>query len=247
MGHMTKVNPYPLSVDVAHLRKAVSTPLVKGFEEKLRPLCAKKTIVRVDRMEPSKNIMRGFKAFDLLLERYPKFLGNVKFLAFLVPSRTHIKQYQRYAQEVNEIIEAINNKYGNLEWQPITVFYENNYAQAIAGLRLYDVLLVNPVIDGMNLVAKEGPTVNNCAGVLVLTDTAGAHEQLGEYALSISPTDLEGTAEALYQALSMSAEERRRRAAALRQLIEEEDITVWLSRQLEDLTALARERSLQAI
>ena len=246
-GHVTKVNPYPISVDVAHLHKSVNTPWVQEYEEKLRPLCGKKTIVRVDRMEPSKNIVRGFRAFDLLLEHYPELLGNVNFLAFLVPSRTHIRQYQRYAQEVSEAVEAINSKYGDLEWQPITVFYENNYSQALAGLRLYDVLLVNPVTDGMNLVAKEGPTVNTCAGVMVLSDTAGAHEQLGEHVLPVAPTDLEGTAEALYQALSMSTEERRRRAAALRQSIEEEDITMWLCHQLEDLTALARERSLQAI
>jgi trehalose 6-phosphate synthase len=246
-GHTTRVNPYPISVDVAHLQKVVNTPWVQEYEEKLRSLCGEKTIVRVDRMEPSKNIVRGFKSFDLLLDHHPELLGKVNVLAFLVPSRTHIRQYQRYAQEVNEIIEAINSKYGDLEWQPIRVFYENNYAQAIAGLRLYDVLLVNPVTDGMNLVAKEGPTVNTCAGVLVLSDTAGAYEQLGEHVIPVAPTDLEGTAEALYQGLSMSTEERRRRATAMRQSIEEEDITMWLCHQLEDLTALARERSLQAI
>ena len=246
-GHMTKVNPYPISVDVTHLRKSVNTPWVKEYEEKLRALCGAKTIVRVDRMEPSKNIVRGFRAFEMMLDRHPELAENVNVLAFLVPSRTHIRQYQRYAQEVNDTIEAINSKYGNKEWQPITVFYENNYAQAIAGLRLYDVLLVNPVIDGMNLVAKEGPTVNARDGVLVLTETAGAHEQLGEHALSIGPTDLEATTQALYRALTMPAEERRQRAAALRKSIEEEDVTVWLQRQLEDITALARERFLQAI
>ncbi|TET40492.1 MAG: trehalose-6-phosphate synthase [Dehalococcoidia bacterium] len=245
--HPTRVNPYPISVDVANLQRVVTTPWVQGYEEKLRPLCGSKTIVRVDRMDPSKNIVRGFRAFDMLLQQYPDLLGKVNFLAFLVPSRTHIRQYQRYTQEVNEVIEAINAKYGTEEWQPIRVFYENNYAQALAGLRLYDVLLVNSVIDGMNLVAKEGPTVNTCDGVLVLSEATGAYAQLGEYALTIAPTDLVGTKEALYRALTMSAEERSQRAAALRKSIEEEDISLWLYRQLEDLNALVREQSPQAI
>jgi trehalose 6-phosphate synthase len=245
-GHLTRVNPYPVSIDVANLQRLVNSPWVKGYEEKIRPFCGEKTIVRVDRVEPSKNIVRGFRAFDLLLQRYPHLVGNVNFLAFLVPSRTHIRQYQRYSQEVAEAIEAINAKYGNEEWQPIRVFYENNYAQAIAGLRFYDVLLVNPVIDGMNLVAKEGPTVNICDGVLVLSEAAGAYEQLGDYALGVAPTDLEGTMEAIYQGLFMPAGERSRRATAMRKSIQEEDVTVWLYRQLEDLTSLAHERSQQA-
>ncbi len=245
--HLTRVNSYPISIDVAHLRSVVNTPWVKGYEDKIRPLCRAKTIVRVDRMEPSKNIARGFRAFNTLLERYPELIGNVSFLAFLVPSRTHIRQYQRYAQEVKETIDAINSKYGSEEWQPITVFYENNYAQAIAGMRFYDVLLVNPVIDGMNLVAKEGPVVNTRDGVLVLSETAGAHEQLGEHALSIGPTDLERTTEALHEALSMPAAERKRRADALRKCVEEHDVTVWLQRQLEDITALVWEQLPQAI
>jgi len=246
-GHLTKVNSYPISVDVAHLRRAVNGPVVQEYEDKLRPLCGQKTIVRVDRMEPSKNILRGFKAFDMLLDGHPELVAKVNFLAFLVPSRTHIKQYQRYAQQVNEIVGAINTKYSNEEWEPIRVFYENNYYRALAGMRLYDVLLVNPIIDGMNLVAKEGPTVNASDGVLVLSECAGAHEQLGKHALSVVPTDLVETVEALYQALTMPAEEREQHATALRRSIEEEDIAMWLYRQLVDISALVQQRSLSAI
>lgn len=245
--HLVRVKAYPVSVDVANLQRIANSPWLQGYEEKLRPFCEGKTIVRVDRVEPSKNIVRGFRAFDMLLQRYPDLLGKVTFLAFLVPSRTHIRQYQRYAQEVTEAINAINTKYGNDEWQPIRVFYENNYTQALAGLRLYDVLLVNPVIDGMNLVAKEGPTVNTCNGVLVLSETAGAYKQLGENAIAVTPTDLEGTMEAIYRALSMPPKERSKRAASLRKSIEEEDITLWLYRQLSDVTALALEQLQQAI
>jgi trehalose 6-phosphate synthase len=241
-GHHVKVKSYPVSVDVANLHKTVRSSMLREYDKKLQPFFGKKTIVRVDRMEPSKNIVRGFRAFDTLLQRYPDLQGKVSFLAFLVPSRTRIKQYRRYAEEVNEAIEAINTKYGNDDWQPITVFYENNYAQALAALCLYDVLLVNPVVDGMNLVAKEGPTVNSRDGVLVLSESAGACEQLRENALPITPCDLEGTVEAIYRALMMSPEERKQRATALKKSIEEEDIAWWLYQQLSDVTALALEQ-----
>jgi trehalose 6-phosphate synthase len=195
--------------------------------------------VRVDRAEPSKNIIRGLKSFDVLLERYPDLLNKVKLLCFLVPSRSGIKQYQRYTQDIFDMVEAINSKYGTDGWQPIKVFFENNYTQALAGMRLCDVLLVNPVIDCQNLVAKEGPVVSAKESVLVLSESAGAHEQLGDYVVSVAPADLEGTTEALRKALTMSPEERRKRIRAMRAIIEEEDITRWLYYQFQDLRKLA--------
>lgn len=241
--HIVRVKAYPISIDVAGLKKLVSSARLQEYEEKLHHLYGEQTIVRVDRAEPSKNILRGFRAFDMLLERYPQFLGKVKFIAFLVPTRTHLKQYQRYMQEVMQLIETINDKYGNEDWHPIDFFYENNYIQAMAGMRAYDVLLVNAVIDGMNLVAKEGPTVNNRDGVLVLSETIGACEQLGENALTVAPTDLEGTTQALYKALTMPPGERRKRAAKLKKSIEEEDIANWLLHLLEDAINLVQQRS----
>ncbi len=241
--HIVRVKAYPVSVDAIGLKKLVSLAAVKEYEEKLRSLCGEQTIVRVDRVEPSKNIIRGFRAFDTLLERYPQFRGKLKFIAFLVPTRAHLKPYQRYMQEVIQLIEAINSKYGTEEWHPIDYFYENNYLQAIAGMRLYDALLVNPVIDGMNLVAKEGPTVNNRDGVLILSETVGAYEQLGQNALAVAPADLEGTTQALYTALTMPADEKNKRATELKRSIEEEDVTNWLLHLLTDATNLAQERS----
>ncbi len=242
-GRLVRVKAYPISVDVAGLKKLVSSTRLKEYEQKLRPLCGEQTIVRVDRAEPSKNIIRGFKAFDKLLERHPEFRGKVRFIAFLVPTRSHLRLYQRYMQEVIQLIEVINSRYGSEEWYPIDFFYENNYLQAIAGMRLYDVLLVNAVIDGMNLVAKEGPTVNNRNGVLILSETVGACVQLGENALTVSPADLEGTTQALYTALTMPPDERKKRATALKKSIEEADITDWLWHLLEDAVNLVEERS----
>lgn len=238
-GHLSTVNAYPISIDVAGLQRLARSNKVREYEAKLTPLRGEHTIVRVDRLEPSKNILRGFRAFDVLLQRHPQLVGKVKYWAFLVPSRTDIRQYQRYAEDVMSLIDDINRRYGSGDWRPIEVFYENNYPQAIAAMRLYDVLVVNAVVDGMNLVAKEGAVVNTRSGVLILSETVGAHEQLGEHALSVAPADIEGTMQAMYQALTMPPEERKRRAEALRLKVQTEDITLWLCRQFEDLLALA--------
>jgi trehalose 6-phosphate synthase len=244
-GRLTQVTNYPISMDAAGLTQLAASPDVGRYEQVLRPLTRDVTIVRVDRAEPSKNIIRGFRAYETLLDRYPELRGQIAFLAFLVPSRTELPVYQTYTDELFEVVTAINDEYGTDDWQPIRLFYEENYKQAVAAMRLYDILLVNPIVDGMNLVAKEGPLVNTRDGVLVLSEMAGAHEQLGHYALSVSPTDLEGTVRALHAALSMHPDERRRRAAALRRVVQEEDVTFWMERQFRDLMALSRLRRLR--
>jgi trehalose 6-phosphate synthase len=238
-GHQVKVANYPVSIDVQSLMRLARSNRVQEYEEKLRPQLGEQTIVRVDRAEPSKNIIRGLKAFDALLERYPEYHGRLRLLSFLVPSRSGIKQYQRYTQDIFDMVDAINEKYGSEEWRPIKLFFENNYAQAIAGMKLCDVLLVNPVIDGQNLVAKEGPVVSARNSVLILSESAGAHEQLKEHVISVAPADVEGTIRALHEALTMDPAERRRRAAALKKIVETEDITRWLYTQLHDLRQLA--------
>lgn len=237
-GRKTRATAYPVSVDVGALARLVRSPKVRTYEEQLKPHFGEQTIVRVDRAEPSKNVIRGLKAFDVLLERHPDLRGRVKLVCFLVPSRSGIKQYQRYTQETLDTVQAINAKYASEAWQPIKLFFENNYAQAIAGMRLCDVLLVNPVMDGMNLVAKEGPVVSANNAVLVLSESAGAHDQLRAHVISVSPADVEGTSQALYEALTMEPDERRRRAEALKKAICEEDNIRWLSRQFEDLRKL---------
>ena len=208
------------------------------YEARLAQQCNEMNIVRIDRAEPTRNIVRGFKAFGLMLSRYPDLRGRVNFLAFLVPSRTHIRQYQRYMDEIHQTVNHVNQTYGNENWQPIKTFIENNYTQAVAGMKLYDALLVNTIIEGMNLVAKEGPVVNKRNGVLVLSATSGVHHQLSKGALSISPTDVEGTMEALYQAITMSQETRQQMSSVLTDSVTREDITHWISRQLEDIVKL---------
>jgi trehalose 6-phosphate synthase len=238
-GHLTLVHSYPISIDAEGLAAFAESETVHGYEKRLEPLFGEQTLVRVDRAEPSKNLMRGFRAFELLIQRHAEYRGRVNMLAFIVPSRTDIGVYQTYTDETLELIDAINDEYGSAGWQPITVFYENNYAQAIAAMRRYDVLMVNPLIDGMNLVAKEGPLVNRRDGAVLLSETAGAYEQLAEFVLPVAPADIEGTVRALRAALDMPLEERRRRAEGLRALVVEDDIIEWLVHQFTDLLALA--------
>ena len=237
-GRRTSVRTYPISINVEEIRRISCSPRALEYEKRLQPMCNEMTIMRVDRAEPSKNVVRGFRSFDLLLTRYPELRGRVTFLAFLVPSRTHIRQYQRYMEEIQQIIAQINTTHGTEDWTPVVTYLENNYTQAIAGMKLYDVLLVNSVIDGMNLVAKEGPVVNTRDGVLILSMGTGAHRQLREGAISVSPADIEGTMQAMYQALTMEGDERARRAACLRETVEQQDNVHWLESQLQDIQDL---------
>jgi trehalose 6-phosphate synthase len=220
------------------VQRIANSPRALDYEAKLSADTGEITIVRIDRAEPNKNVIRGFRAYELMLNRYPELKGKVKFLAFLVPSRTHIRQYQRYMDEIQQVIQQINNSLATPEWQPIVPFIENNYTQAIAGMKLYDALLVNTIIEGMNLVAKEGPVVNSKNGVLVLSHSSGGYQQLSDGAISVSPTDVEGTMEALHQAITMSAEDRKLRAEQLYAAVCREDITHWLNQQMQDISSL---------
>ena len=234
-GRSANVKAYPISINVSEVQRIANSTRALEYEKRLAAMCGEHTIMRIDRAEPNKNIIRGFKAYELLLSRHPELQGRVKFLAFLVPSRTHIRQYQRYLEEINQTVRQINDRFGAEDWQPITTFVENNYTQAVAGMKLYDTLLVNTIIEGMNLVAKEGPVVNTRDGVLVLSENSGVHHQLAEGTLSVAPTDVEGTMGALYQAINMPPEDRKRRAAQLTSAVCSADNTHWIARQLRDM------------
>jgi trehalose 6-phosphate synthase len=238
-GHRTQARAYPISISVTEERRIVQSKSGKRAAEKILPLLGEKTIMRVDRIEPTKNILKGFQAYAKMLDEHPELLGKVKFIAFLVPSRQSLPEYKRYNADALKIIDEINSKYGTADWEPVHAFTrDNDRTRALAAMSFYDVLLVNPIIDGMNLVAKEGPVVNECNGVLVLSRTAGAFQQLGKAAIPTSPTDVAETAEALYKALMLPADERRIKATLARQIVERNDLNVWLSRQINDINYL---------
>lgn len=241
-GHSTMVRDYPISISVSEERRIVQSVAGKRATERLRPLLGEKTIMRVDRIELTKNIVQGFQAYEHMLEHHPELHGRVTFLAFLVPSRQAVPLYQRYKDEVLKIIEDINLKFGRDEWKPIHAFVQNDRTQALAALQFYDVLLVNSLIDGMNLVAKEGPIVNQKNGVLVLSRTSGAFQQLEMASLPVSPSDAAETAEALFQALTLSPEERHQKAELARQEVESNNLESWILQQIHDINHIVDSR-----
>jgi len=238
-NHATYVRDFPISIDVGGLKQLAETEEITSYRDQLLQSHGDwQIIMRIDRIEPSKNIVRGFQAFGEMLELYPEHRGKVKFLALLVPSRLGVSEYEDYLEEVMGVAGRMNAKYGGNDWEPIRVWVEENYPRAVAGLQIYDVLLVNSIADGMNLVAKEGPVVNRRDGVLILSERTGAYQQLESGVLVISPLDIYGTAEAMHQALIMSADERRERANHLRSLVEKHDIVDWLYQQLGAINKL---------
>jgi len=234
----TLVRRYPISIDTEHVSRLAHSEQADKELEFLRPYFGEKNILRVDRIEPSKNLLRGFEAYSLMLDKHPELKERVKFLAMLVPSRSSIPEYSRYQDEVMAAIGRINIKHGTDYWRPVEAFIGDNYVRALAAMRYYDVLLVNPLIDGMNLVAKEGVLVNERDGALVLSDGAGAFEQFAPLPLSVTAADILGTAEALYKALTMPIEEKREFLARLRECVINEDVTAWLNSQLIDISWL---------
>jgi trehalose 6-phosphate synthase len=238
-GRRIQARAYPISIDAAAVRRLAYSKEARSHDRYLPNHWNEFTVLRVDRAEPSKNIVRGFQAFDRFLEAHRDFQGRVNFVAITVPSRMDVVEYQDYLDEVSAIVGRVNAKYANVEtgWQPIHLIMGENYPRALAAMKWYDVLLVNSIIDGMNLVAKEGALLNERNGVLILSEGAGAANQLGEHSIVIAPTDVEGTAAAIHRALTMPLDERRRRAEGLRSQVESDDVTKWFETQVADMLA----------
>jgi trehalose 6-phosphate synthase len=231
-GRSVAIFANPISVDVFDLRRKLVSPETRSYQQALASDPDVKTVVCVDRLDPAKNIAGALKAFNLFLERSREWAGRVQMLAFLVPTREAIPEYRQYRDEVFALIDEINLRHGNGRWRPITLFFEQNRTQALAGLSLYDVLIANSIADGMNLVVKEGPILNERDGVVILSTAVGAAQELAGAALTVEAADIEGTAEALRRALLMDADERRQRARASRQTIARHDINRWLEVQM---------------
>jgi len=237
-GRLVWVRSYPVSTDVEAMRQLGDSPAVRRIEAEVDGWRPEKLIVRVDRTDPSKNLVRGFLAFERLLEDHPEHRGRVTFWAYLQPSRQDIAMYQDYLREVKATTHRINTRFRSATWEPTRLELGEDMDRAAAAYRSFDVLLVNPILDGMNLVAKEGLIVNRRFGVLVLSESAGAHEELGMHAISINAFDVEMTARALHAALNMPQAERDVRLRAAKQIVSANDIARWVRLQLEDIRDL---------
>ncbi len=235
-NRVTEVAVHPLGVDVAELRARARQQDVRGNALVLRELArGRQLIVRVDRTELSKNIVRGLAAYRELLVTHPEWRGRVTHLAFAYPSRSSLAEYRAYTARVHELAAEINAEFATPDWEPLILDVKDDYPRSLAACGIADVLLVNPIRDGMNLVAEEGPALSERGCALVLSREAGAAALVGEAALLVNPYDVSETANALHAGLIMPAAERQRRSATIADAAAARAPGRWLAEQVEAL------------
>jgi trehalose 6-phosphate synthase len=242
-GQVCHVRTYPISIDIETLKNHGQSPNVINKEAEVAEMIGDcKLIYRTDRADLSKNIIRGFQAYDIFLEKYPDWRGKVKFVATLMPSRQDIKVYREYTDNIKAIVKEINEKYATPDWEPIKYICRGDYDLVVALMKRYDVLMVNPILDGMNIVAKEGSVLNENNGVLVLSTGAGCYEELKDGAICINPYDLRQTAESIDTALLMDEKSKSELLTEARDAIERNDLNKWVTDQLNDIEAVMYEK-----
>ena len=235
-NRVTEVAVHPLGVDAEELRARGRQEDVRGNAIALREIArGRQLIVRVDRTELSKNIVRGLDAYRELLATRPQWHGRVTHLAFAYPSRSGLAEYQAYTARVHELAAQINAEFGTPDWEPLILEVKDDYPRSLAACGVADVLLVNPIRDGMNLVAEEGPILSERGCALVLSREAGAAALVGEAALLVNPYDVSATANALHAGLIMPAAERQRRSATIAGAAAARAPRRWLAEQVEAL------------
>jgi trehalose 6-phosphate synthase len=234
-GREVWVRNYPLPIDARATRHVAASEGVRAFEAELLRRRRDHLILRVDRADLSKNVLRGFTAFDLFLDQHPEFHERVTFIAQLMPSRTDVPEYAEYLERIEALVAVVNHRHGTPDWMPIQLKLRDDLEEAVAAYKHYDVLLVNAMFDGMNLVAKEGPLVNERNGVSILSENTGAHEELGDFALSVNPFDIGELAETIHTALTLPTENRERRLAGLKEIVTRRDPGDWMDDQLADI------------
>lgn len=232
-GRTVRTNTYPIGVNPDHLAEIAAEPAVKVVRAGLKKwLGDRKLVLRVDRTELSKNILRGLRAYELVLERRSELRGRVVHLVLLQPSRRSVPEYREYIEQCVAAADRVNERFGP---EAVRLEISDDFPRTLAAYGLYDVLVVNPVFDGMNLVAREGPCLNRRAGVLVLSRNAGASVELAPASLLVNPVDVDQTARAISDALDMPEAERQERARRLRRLARGRPPARWLDAQLRDL------------
>ena len=245
-GRETWVRAYPLGIDAKRLERAAESEEVREAEREILRRRRDFLIIRVDRADLSKNVLRGFTAFDTFLTEHPEFRERVTFIAHLQPSRQDVPEYAEYLERIEALVAVVNHRHGTTDWMPIDLRIYENFPEAVARYKHFDLLMVNSIFDGMNLVAKEAPAVNTRDGVVMLSENTGSHEELGDCTLTVNPFDIQEQADAIYRALTMEPEERRLRAERLREIVRERDPGVWISEQLDDIRAKGSEQRITA-
>jgi len=233
------VRSYPLPIDAEATTRVAASERTREFEAELLSRRRDRMILRVDRADLSKNVLRGFSAFDVFLEQHPQWRERVTFVAQLMPSRTDVPEYAEYLERIEALVAVVNHRHGTPDWMPINLKLRDDLEEAMASYKHYDALLVNAMFDGMNLVAKEGPLVNERDGVSILSENTGAHEELGEFALSVNPFDIQELADSIHAALTMDESEKVRRMQGLQKIVTARNPGDWIDEQLADIRAKA--------
>jgi trehalose 6-phosphate synthase len=225
----------PIAIDPAEFEELAESSEVLGAERQIELRRPEYLVLRVDRTDPSKNVVRGFRAFELYLADHPEMHGRIGMLALLDPSRQDIPEYAEYLGAIQRAARAVNDRFQTDGWIPINLRIEDDFLGSVAAYKQYDVLLVNAIFDGLNLVAKEAPLVNTRGGVLILSENAGAYEELEPWALGVNPFDISGQADAIRLALELSAEDRWARLEGIRRHVRRHDLAAWTENLLGDL------------
>jgi trehalose 6-phosphate synthase len=229
----------PISVDPAEFDELGESEPVLAAEREIVAQRPEKLVVRVDRTDPSKNIVRGFGAFEIYLAAHPEMHRRVRMLALLDPSRQDVPEYAEYLGAIEREARRVNDRFQQQGWTPVELRIEDDFPRSVAAYKQFDVLLVNAIFDGMNLVAKEAPLINARDGVVVLSENAGAHAELGDWALTVNPFDVAGQAEAIHEGLTLDQDERHRRLESIRAHVRAHDVNEWLDVQLAALDRVA--------
>lgn len=225
-----------VGVDPAALRRRLATPDARAFSDTLTGLVGdRQLIVRADRLEPAKNILRGLRGFAEFLQDDPAASGSVVHYVLAYGSRSSLPEYQRYAADVAAMVEEVNGRFGTGDWQPVLFDTANDHPRGLAAMARADLLVVNPLWDGMNLIAKEGPAVNERDAALILSRNCGAADDLGDAAILVDPLDVTALADAIRLGLAMPAEERRRRAGRLQAAAAALPPRQWFARLVAEL------------
>jgi len=234
-GHSPKAGAFPIGIDYAEFHDTAASDKTEQRARELRArLGDHHIILGVDRQDYTKGLPERLRAFENALERYPEMREKVILVQIVVPSRQHVTEYKELKSDLDRLVGRINGRFSSAGWTPVQYHFRGIPRRDLVALyRMARVGFVTSIKDGMNLVSKEF-----CAcqvdrdGVLVLSEFAGAAAQLEDGALLVNPHDVEGTADALYKALEMPADERRQRMERLQEVIEEQDIFWWVERFL---------------
>jgi trehalose 6-phosphate synthase len=239
-GGRTLARAYPLGIDAERLQQVAGSPEVAEAEREVLERRRRYLIIRVDRADLSKNVLRGFTAFDTFLTQHPEFREEVTFIAHLQPSRQDVPEYAEYLERIEALVAVVNHRHGTTDWMPIDLKIYENFYDAVARYKHFDLLMVNSIFDGMNLVAKEAPAVNTRDGVLMLSENTGSHQELWDYCLTVNPFDIQQQADAIHRALTLDAATKQQWSRGLKEIIFSRNPGDWVDDQLADIEELRR-------